>query len=186
LSQGTELHLEIEPRRAVSATLGYQYAHAVVTRFSAQPSLVGNWIPEVARESVTAQIRARRARIGELTLALRAGGHAFDDSANTYAYMLRSFVGVDLSARHDFGRRWTASLTVQNMFNQRPDVARTPILTLGSGLLAQGGVAFHWDRAPSHWWELWVAVRDGDASGLGASGHAGGRCILKHDEDANE
>jgi outer membrane receptor protein involved in Fe transport len=150
LSQGTELHLEIEPRRAVSATLGYQYAHAVVTRFSAQPSLVGNWIPEVPRESVTAQIRARRARIGEMTLALRASGHAFDDSANTYAYILRSFVGVDLSARHDFGRRWTASLTVQNMFNQRPDVARTPILTLGSGLLAQGGVEFYWDRAPGH------------------------------------
>jgi outer membrane receptor protein involved in Fe transport len=121
-----------------------------VTRFSAQPSLVGNWIPEVPRESVTAQIRARRARIGEMTLALRASGHAFDDSANTYAYILRSFVGVDLSARHDFGRRWTASLTVQNMFNQRPDVARTPILTLGSGLLAQGGVEFYWDRAPGH------------------------------------
>jgi outer membrane receptor protein involved in Fe transport len=148
LSQGTELHLDIHPRRALSATLGYQYAHAVVTRFSAQPTLIGNWIPEVPRQSFTAQLRAQRARLGELTLAARAGGHAFDDSANTY--VLSSFFLLDFSAHHDFGTRWSASLTLQNLLNQRPEVARTPTLTLGSPFLAQGGIAFHWDRRSNH------------------------------------
>ena len=145
LSQGTELHLDIAPRRAISATLGYQYAHAVVTQFSAQPALVGNWIPEVPRQSFTAQLRAAAPRLGELTLAARASGQAWDDSANTY--LLHAFFQLDLAARHDFGPHWTASLNLTNLLNQRPDVARTPILTLGSPLLAEGGLAFHWNGA---------------------------------------
>ncbi|HWB32641.1 MAG TPA: TonB-dependent receptor [Acidobacteriaceae bacterium] len=145
VSQGTELHMDLFPRRAVSAALGYQYAHAVVTQFSAQPDLVGNWIPQVPRQSFTAQLRAAGERAGEVTLAARASGHAFDDSANTYT--LRSFFELDLSARHDFGRNWSVTLLMDNLLNQRPDVARTPILTLGSPLLAEGGLSFHWSGA---------------------------------------
>ena len=143
ISQGTELHFDMRPGKLISAALGYQYAHAVVTRFSAQPRLVGNWIPEVPRQSFTAQLRAERPHLGELTLAARASGQAFDDSANTF--LLSSFFQLDLAARHDFGPRWTASLILNNLLNQRPDVARTPILTLGSPFLAQGGLAFHWN-----------------------------------------
>ncbi len=148
VSQGTELRVELRQGRAVSAEVGYQYAHAVVTRFSAQPALVGNWIPEVPRQSVTAQLRAARAGLGEVTVAMRASGHAFDDSANTF--VLGSFVEVDAAARHDFGARWTVSVTLQNLLNQRPDVAKTPTPALGSPFLAQAGLAFHWSRAAGH------------------------------------
>ena len=151
LSQGTELHLTLHPNTTLSTTFGYQYSHAVVTRYSPPPvtigtqqNLVGNWIPEVPRESFTAQLRAARPRVGSLTLALRASGHAFDDSANTPAYILNSFVALDLAAHHDFGTHWSANLIVDNLLNQRPDVARTPTQTLGSPILAQAGLAFHW------------------------------------------
>ena len=152
LSQGTELHLDIHPQHAISAALGYQYAHAVVTKYNPPPitvgtqqNLVGNWIPEVPRHSFTAQLRAASPRFGEITLAARASGHVYDDSANTYAYILSPFFSLDLSARHDFGSHWTASAMFNNLLNQRPDVARTPILTLGSPFLAQGGLSFHWN-----------------------------------------
>ncbi len=148
LSQGTELHLDLRPTHAISATLGYQYSHAVVTQFSAQPALVGNWIPDVPRQSFTAQLRAATPRLGSLTLAARAGGRAYDDSANTY--VLNPFFSLDLAARHNFGSHWTATATINNLLNQRPDVARTPILTLGSPILAQGGLAFHWNSSASH------------------------------------
>jgi outer membrane receptor protein involved in Fe transport len=148
LSQGTELHASLFPGRAISATIGYQYSHAIVTQFSAQPSLVGNWIPEVPRQNFTAQLHAARPRIGEVTLAARASGHAWDDSANTN--LLNAFFQLDLAARHDFGAHWTASAILNNLLNQRPDVARTPILTLGSPFLAQGGLAFHWTGPAGH------------------------------------
>jgi outer membrane receptor protein involved in Fe transport len=147
LSQGTELHLDIHPTHPISATLGYQYAHAVVTQFSAQPTLIGNWIPDVPRQSFTAQLRAAAPRLGSLTLAARASGQAYDDSANTY--ILAPFFELDLFARHDFGPHWTATVTINNLLNQRPDVARTPILTLGSPILAQAGLAFHWNGIPA-------------------------------------
>ena len=148
ISQGAELHLDLRPNNTISAALGYQYAHAVVTRFSAQPTLVGNWIAEVPRHSFTAQLRAERTRIGEVTLAARASGRAFDDSANTF--VLDRFFNLDLFARHDFGSHWTASIIFDNLLNQRPNVARTPVLTLGSPFLAEAGLAFHWNRTPAH------------------------------------
>lgn len=148
VSQGTELRLDIRPGKSISATVGYQYAHAVVTRFSAQTNLVGNWIPEVPRQSFTGQLHATRPALGELTLAARASGQAWDDSANTY--LLNGFFQLDIAARHNFGSHWTASAILDNLLNQRPDVARTPILTLGSPFLAQGGVAFHWRGVGGH------------------------------------
>jgi outer membrane receptor protein involved in Fe transport len=144
ISQGTELHADIAPGRPLSATVGYQFAHAVVTSFSAQPALVGKWIPQVPRQSFTAQLRAAQPRLGELTLALRATGRAYDDSGNTFE--LNPFVSLGLFGRHDFGPHWTASLLLDNLTNQRPDVARTPNLSLGSPFTAQGGLAFHWSR----------------------------------------
>lgn len=157
LSQGTELHLNLHPSSIVSASLGYQYSHAVVTKYNPQPvtlgtpqNLVGHWIPEVPRHSFTAQLRAASPRLGSLTLAARASGHVYDDSANTPAFILAPFVSLDLAAHHDFGVHWSANLIVDNLLNQRPDAARTPTQTLGSPILAQGGLSFHWNGTSSY------------------------------------
>jgi outer membrane receptor protein involved in Fe transport len=148
VSQGTELHLDIRPSHPISGAFEYQYAHAVVTQFSTQPSLIGNWIPEVPHQSFTAQIRAQRVRLGEITVAARASGRAYDDSANQYP--LDAFFQLDLFARHDFGRHLTASVALNNLTDQRPQIARTPLLNLGSPFVAQGGLAFHWSHADQH------------------------------------
>jgi outer membrane receptor protein involved in Fe transport len=126
----------------ISMDFGYQYAHAVVTAFSAQPSLVGTWIPEVPREMATAQLRAQSRRLGLLTLAARESGRAYDGSANTYE--LHSFFVLDAYGERSFAPKWVAFVSVQNLFNRQIDVARTPLLTLGTPFLAQGGVRFRW------------------------------------------
>ncbi|HEV2645896.1 MAG TPA: TonB-dependent receptor [Acidobacteriaceae bacterium] len=148
VSQGTELRLDLYRSKPISATVGYQYSHAIVTRYNPPPptqSLVGNWIPDVPRQNFTAQLRAANHRLGELTLAARATGHVWDDSLNTNE--LHPFFQLDLFARHDFGPRWSASVTLNNLLNQRPEVSFTPpLLTLGSPFLAQGGIAFHWNK----------------------------------------
>ncbi len=141
-SQGADVRVEMFSGRAVSASAGYQYAHAVVTAFSAQPGLVGNWIPDVARQSVTTQMRARREGWGEVTVAMRASGRAYDDSSNLYP--LAAFVMMDVYAERDLGRGWTAFVGVQNALNQRAEVARTPLLTLGNPVVAQGGLRYAW------------------------------------------
>jgi len=141
-SQGLELQGHLGEGHAVSLDFGYQYAHAVVTAFSAQPSLVGTWIPEVPREMATAQLRAQNRRLGLLTLAARESGRAYDGSANTYE--LHSFFVLDAYGERSFAPKWVAFVSVQNLFHRQIDVARTPLLTLGTPFLAQGGVRFRW------------------------------------------
>lgn len=140
-SQGIELSADIHPVRAISTTFGYQYANAIVTKFSAQPTLVGNWIPEVPRQSFTAQVHATNKRLGELTVAARAGGSAFDDAANQF--QLNGFFSLDVSGHRSLGRHLDASFLIQNVTNQRPQVARTPTLTLGSPISGEGGLHLH-------------------------------------------
>ncbi len=141
-SQGAELRVQVNEGRAVSASVGYQYAHSVVTGFAAQPALVGRWIPQVPRQSVTMQLRAARARWGTVTVAGRASGQAYDDSSNIFP--LHRFFALDVYGEHGLGRGFLAFVSVQNVLNQRMEVARTPLLTLGNPVLAQGGVRYAW------------------------------------------
>ncbi len=144
-SQGLELKGGARVVRGVVATVGYQYANAVVTKFSAQRALVGNRLPEVPIQAVTAQVRVTNARAGNFTFALRRSGQVWDDSANTLS--LRGFFQADVYGERSFAGRWTAFGAVENLLNQRADVSRTPVLTLGSGIVAQGGVRVRWGGA---------------------------------------
>ena len=140
-SSGVELSADIHPVHAISATVGYQYANAVVTQFSAKPALVGNWIPEVPRQSFTAQVHATNKRLGELTVAARASGAAFDDATNQFK--LDGFFSLDVSGHRSLGPHLDASFLIENLTDQRPQVARTPTLTLGSPIFGEGGLRLH-------------------------------------------
>ncbi len=142
VSQGLETEAQVGEGRRISGTIGYQYAHATVTRFSAQPALVGLRIPQVPRQSLTAQLRVVSARWGTLVVADRASGLSYDDSSNLFP--LRRFNQLDLYAERSLGRGFAGFVAVQNVLHQRADVARTPILTLGTPVLAQGGLRFVW------------------------------------------
>ena len=72
-------------------------------------------------------------------------GQVWDDSANTQS--LRGFFEADVYGERSFAGRWTAFGSVENLLNQRADVSRTPVLTLGSGIVAQGGVRVRWGGA---------------------------------------
>ncbi len=144
-SRGVELSADMFRGRAIWASAGYQFANATVTAFSAQSALVGNRIPQVPRHTATAQLHARSARLGEATLALRTSSSAFDDSANTF--LLRRFFTLDLSAKRSLTHNVDAFVLVQNLFNQRPDVSRTPILTLGSPIFAEAGLHLRFGSA---------------------------------------
>ena len=137
-SRGVEVAATAQAFKGLGATVGYQYAVATVTQFSAQPALVGNWIPEVPRQAFTAQLRATSARLGELTLAARTTGLTYDDAANQY--MLAGYYEIDLSGSRAITRHLSANFVIQNVTNQRAQVARTPLLTLGSPVYGEAGL----------------------------------------------
>jgi outer membrane receptor protein involved in Fe transport len=139
-SDGLSLEWQLQPTRFMSVIGGYQLAFATVTKFQADPTLVGNWIPQVPRNMATVQVRFQNQRLGVLSVDLRTSGQQFDDSANQF--LLAGYAQVDLFVQHVFGRRWTVYSGMQNLLNQPLQAGRTPILTLGAPITVLGGVRF--------------------------------------------
>jgi len=141
-SQGAELAAQVQAPHGLAASFGYQYAHALVTSFSAQPALVGLWIPEVPRHTATAQIHYRAGSRANLTLAARETGHAFDDSSNLYR--LHGYFLLDAAAELKLRAHLTGFVSLQNILDRTVETARTPNLTLGTPFTAQAGIRLRW------------------------------------------
>ena len=134
-SKGLSLDYEIAPLRWLAVDGGYQYAHATVTR---GVNDVGNWIPEVARNLATGNIRAFRPSIGTLNLEGRLSGRQFDDDAN--ANLLHSFFRLDAYAAHGFGKRFQVFAAGENLLDRQIEVGKTPTTTLGMPRVARAGL----------------------------------------------
>ncbi len=139
-SKGLTAEWDVPVAPWMSVIGGYQLAFSTVTKFQADPTLVGKWTPQVPRNLVTVQMRFSDPRLGVFAVDLRASGQQFDDSANQFR--LAGYGQIDLYAAHNFRERWTVYGMVQNLANQPVEAGRTPILTLGSPRTVLGGIRF--------------------------------------------
>jgi outer membrane receptor protein involved in Fe transport len=114
---------------------GYQYAHATVTQGSQD---LGNWIPEVARNMATMNLRATRPALGTVNLQGRLSGRQFDDDANVY--LLHGYFRLDAYAAHDFGRRFELFAAGENLLNRQIEDSKTPTTTLGMPRVGRVGL----------------------------------------------
>ena len=137
-SRGVSLDYAMQPASWINVEGGYQFADATVTKFAPEPQLVGNWIPQVARNMATAQVRFTRARIGVLSLQGRMSGRQFDDDENRY--LLHSYFRLDTYAQHNFGRHIVAFAAGENLFDRAVEVGKTPLTTLGTPRVARVGL----------------------------------------------
>lgn len=135
-SKGVALDFELAPRRWLAVDGGYQYAYATVTHGISD---VGNWIPEVARNLATMNVRAMRPRLGTLNLQGRLSGRQYDDDANTY--LLHGFFRLDAYASHDFGKRFQVFAAGENLFNRQIEIGKTPTTTLGMPRVGRAGIS---------------------------------------------
>lgn len=140
-SKGIQAEWQIQPVRSLQFTGGYQYAVSTVTRFDADPTLVGRWTPQVARNVASLQIRGSSRRWGVATLDLRNSGRQYEDSGNTM--QLHSYFQVNAYVEHSFGEHVSVYGSGQNLLDRRIEAGKTPLLTLGSPRVVLGGVRFH-------------------------------------------
>ncbi|WP_158752332.1 TonB-dependent receptor [Acidobacterium sp. S8] len=137
-SRGVSVDYESHPVRWATLTGGYQFANATVTSYTQQPQLVGNWIPQVARNMATTQVRVSDRRIGVLSLQARISGRQFDDDANNY--LLHSYFRLDAYGSREFGRHVELFAAGENLFDRSIEVGKTPLTTLGTPRLARFGL----------------------------------------------
>jgi outer membrane receptor protein involved in Fe transport len=138
-SRGVSLDFSLTPWRFLSADGGYQYARATVTR---GPQDLGNWIPEVARNMATLNLRAFSARFGMLGLQSRLSGRQFDDDANLF--LLHGYFRLDAYASRSLGRHFELFAAGENLFDRQIEVSKTPSTTLGQPRAARAGFTVRW------------------------------------------
>ncbi|HWZ12003.1 MAG TPA: TonB-dependent receptor, partial [Acidobacteriaceae bacterium] len=137
-SQGVSLDFDSRPVNWLMLTGGYQYAHATVTQFKPQPALVGNWLPQVPRNTATAKLMLNKNAWGTFVFSARTSGRQFDDDQNLF--LLHSFFRFDIYAEHDFGHHVQVYGMFDNITNRVIEVGRTPSLTLAQPRVAAIGV----------------------------------------------
>jgi len=136
-SRGVALDFEFAPRSWLAVDGGYQYAHATVSRGSQD---LGNWIPEVARNMATLNLRAFKPKLGALTLQSRLSGRQFDDDAN--AFMLHGYFRLDAYASHNFGKHIELFAAGENLLDRQIEASKTPTTTLATPRTARIGFQF--------------------------------------------
>jgi outer membrane receptor protein involved in Fe transport len=147
-SDGIMLEAQTTRWHSVDATFNYQLSFATVTRFNSssplQTSLVGNWLPEVPRESFTSTVNYTAARIAAFHLIASYQGREFDDSANQY--ILLGYARFDVGAERDLRGRFSVFAGAQNVLNRTIEAGKTPTPTLAPPRLVQGGLRYRFSR----------------------------------------
>lgn len=137
-SRGVSLDFAMQPAEWIGLDGGYQYADATVTRAAREPSLVGKWIPEVPRNTATAQLRLSRPRLGLVSLQGLLNGRVWDNDVNTL--LLHGYFELNAYGQHRFGRHMVAFVSAENLMNRDIQVGKTPLLTLGTPRVVRGGI----------------------------------------------
>ena len=151
LSTGINLDGEFRVSSTLHLAGGYQFAHAVVASYrpdpalgNLNPSLVGNWIPQVPHQQLTLQARYVNPKIITATLQGTFVGQQFDDDLNTL--LLHRFFTVDLYLGRSLGHGVEAFAAAENLWNRRYNVALTPVPNLGPPILARIGLRYDFPR----------------------------------------
>ena len=142
-SRGLETEAELRLTTAWRLTAGYLFADATVLDAPQDPLLPGRQIPQVPRHQLTWQLAYANPRLLSAALQFRTSGLQFDDDRNLLP--LPRFSLLDLSATRPLRPGLDLFFAVQNLFDSRYAVARTPLETLGMPRLTRFGLRLHWD-----------------------------------------
>lgn len=130
--------VELEGDMRLPASLSVGFASAIVNaRFKGDTSLRNNRVPQVPQYNLGLSIRYGR-KPWTASGQFRVTGPQFEDDLNVFR--LRRAAVVDVFGSRALSAKASAFIAVENIFNARYDVGRTPILTVGLPRAARVGV----------------------------------------------
>lgn len=140
-AQGFELGGEYHWNEHVQFSAAYLFVNSIVKSYAANPSIVGNVLPQVPQNqfSVQASYVSRKWMAG---VQARFLGNQFDDDRNTLP-LGRAF-SLDAQISRELGWNTSVYFAVQNLTNDRFWIARTPVVNEGPPTFVRGGFRFSW------------------------------------------
>ena len=140
-SRGVELDGALRVNRDIQISAGYTYTAATVVSYPGNPGgidLVGLDVAQVPRNVFTWQARYWSPSRVFVSVAGRFVGQQFDDDQNQLP--LARFYTMDLEIGRSITPHFEVFGAVENVFNQRYQVARTPVINLGPPVLFRIGL----------------------------------------------
>lgn len=138
-SAGFEVDGELRYRR-FDINAGYLFADSRVREFPSNPALIDRYIPQVPRHQVTLQVRYGLEK-WSFSVQTRASSEQFDDDLN--AFRLEPYFQADAFVSRRIREKASVFAAVENLFNSRYSVGRTPLRTLSSPLSIRAGVRWN-------------------------------------------
>ncbi len=137
---GFEVETESRIKGSITLSGGYLFSNAKVFRFPANTRLEGLQIPQTPRHQFTFQARYSKPTY---TFALqgRTAGKQFEDDQNTLS--LERFFTLDVFASHRFKKNLELFLAIENLFNSRYSIGRTPVLSVNQPFFIRIGFRFN-------------------------------------------
>ncbi|HEV7859206.1 MAG TPA: TonB-dependent receptor [Pyrinomonadaceae bacterium] len=140
-SRGLELEMDARLKNRWTISGGYLFSDARVTSFPVNLALEGLLIPQVARHQLTFQMRYANPKLVTVGLQGRLMGMQFDDDQNRFP--LKRYFTLDAFVSRRVAHGVEAFVAIENLFNERYQIGRTPINTLGPPLLWRVGLRLH-------------------------------------------
>jgi outer membrane receptor protein involved in Fe transport len=136
-SRGLELEADTKLAQNWNVSTSYLFAAATVVEFPANTALEGLRLPQVPRHQFTFQTRYSKPSLLTAGFQGRASSSQFDDDVNQFR--LGSYFTLDAFVSRHVTHRLEAFGAVENLFNQRYEVGKTPVTTLGPPILVRAG-----------------------------------------------
>ncbi len=136
---GTEIETETRFKNfRISA--GYLFTDSRVTQFPSNQNLEGLFVPQVARHQFTFQTNYSK---NNWTLAFqgRASSKQFDDDLNLFR--LEPYLQLDVYAARKFKENVQGFVAVENIFNSRYSIAKTPVRSVSSPINLRVGIRWN-------------------------------------------
>lgn len=140
-SRGLELEADMRLTSRWNLSGGYLFSDARIIKFPADPTLENLFIPQVARHQATFQLRHANSARFTFGLQGRASSSQFDDDQNLFR--LKGYFTLDAFASRRINRQFETFIAAENIFSDRYEIGRTPVLTLGPPALFRVGIRFH-------------------------------------------
>lgn len=144
-SRGLELDGIVHVSRDAQITAGYAYTAATVVSYPGNPGgvdLVGLDVAQVPRNVFAWQARYWNPSRILLSLTGRYVSRQFDDDQNQFP--LDGFYTMDLEVGRALTRHLEIFAAAENLFDQRYEVAKTPVVNLGPPILFRVGLRLNY------------------------------------------
>lgn len=137
-TRGSELDAEFAIRRDLRFSASYLFADSRVTEFSADPALIGNFLPQIPRQQMTFQLNYRPPTRFSFGVQSRISDAQWEDDQNTLR--LRPYFTMDATAAYRVRRGIEIFAAAENVFNSRYDIGLTPVRTVASPTFVRVGI----------------------------------------------